>query len=47
VLLVAGRAALGFGKRLTGKSKDGNPFRIEIGPAASGSQGKIVVQDKD
>lgn len=35
------------GNAVTGKSKDGNPFRIEIGPAASGSQGKIVVQDKD
>jgi hypothetical protein len=35
------------GDAVTGKSKDGDPFRIEIGPAASGSQGKIVVHDKD
>ena len=35
------------GDAVTGKSKDGNPFRIQIRPAASGSQGKIVVQDKD
>lgn len=35
------------GGAVTGKSKDGNPFRIDIGPAANGSQGKIVVQDHD
>jgi hypothetical protein len=42
-----GVAATTSGDAVTGKSKDGNPFRIEVGPAASGSQGKIVVQDKD
>ena len=35
------------GDAVTGKSKDGKPFRIEIASAASGSQGKLVVQDKD
>lgn len=35
------------GDAVTGKSKDGKPFRIEISPAASGSQGKLVVQDHD
>jgi hypothetical protein len=42
-----GVAATVSGDALTGKSKDGNPFRIEVGPAATGSQGKIVVQDRD
>jgi hypothetical protein len=42
-----GMAATASGDAITGKSKDGNPFRIEIGPAAGGSQGKITVQDKD
>jgi len=35
------------GDAVTGKSKDGSPFTISVGPAASGSQGKIVIQDKD
>ena len=35
------------GQAVTGKSKDGNPFTIEVSPAASGAQGKIVVQDND
>ena len=35
------------GDAVTGKSKDGDPFRIEVSPAANGSQGRIVVQDKD
>jgi len=35
------------GDAVTGKSKDGKPFRIEIGPAANGSQGKLVVEDHD
>ena len=35
------------GDAVTGKSKDGKPFRIEIGPAAGGSQGKLVVEDHD
>ena len=42
-----GIEASASGDTVTGTSKDGNPFRIEIGPAASGSQGKIVVQDRD
>jgi hypothetical protein len=42
-----GVTATTSGDAVTGKSKDGNPFRIEVGPAATGSQGKIVVQDKD
>jgi hypothetical protein len=42
-----GVTATTSGDAVTGKSKDGNPFRIEVGPAANGSQGKIVVQDKD
>jgi hypothetical protein len=32
---------------VTGKSKDGSPFTIEVSSAAGGSQAKIVVQDKD
>jgi hypothetical protein len=35
------------GNSVTGKSKDGSDFTIEVGPAPSGSQGKIVIQDKD
>ena len=35
------------GDSVTGKSKDGSPFTIQVSPAGSGSQGKIVVQDKD
>jgi hypothetical protein len=35
------------GDTVVGKSKDGKPFRIEIGPAAGGSQGKLVVEDHD
>ena len=35
------------GEAVTGKSKDGSPFTIQVGPAQDGSQGKIVVQDKD
>jgi hypothetical protein len=35
------------GNAVTGTSKDGNPFRIEVGPAGSGSQGKIVIRDHD
>ena len=41
-----GAQATDSGNAVTGTSKDGNPFRIEVGPAANGSQGKIVVQDK-
>jgi hypothetical protein len=42
-----GVTATTSGDAVTGRSKDGNPFRIEVGPAANGSQGKIAVQDKD
>ena len=35
------------GDTVKGKSKDGNPFAIQVQSAGSGSQGKIVVQDKD
>ena len=35
------------GDSVTGKSKDGNPFAIQVRPAPNGSQGKIVIQDKD
>jgi hypothetical protein len=35
------------GDAVTGKSKDGSPFTIQVSPAANGSTGKIVIQDKD
>jgi hypothetical protein len=35
------------GDSVSGKSKDGSPFAIQVGPAASGSAGKIVIQSKD
>jgi hypothetical protein len=35
------------GDAVTGKSKDGSPFAIQVSQAASGSQGKIVIQSKD
>jgi hypothetical protein len=35
------------GGAVTGKSKDGSPFTIKVGPGANGSQGTIVIQDKD
>jgi hypothetical protein len=35
------------GDSVVGKSKDGSPFTISVRPAPNGSQGKIVVQDKD
>jgi len=35
------------GDSVSGKSKDGSPFTIQVGPAGSGSQGKIVIQSKD
>jgi hypothetical protein len=35
------------GDAVTGKSKDGSPFVIQVSQAASGSQGKIVIQSKD
>lgn len=35
------------GDAVTGKSKDGSPFTIAVSPAAQGSAGRIVIQDKD
>jgi hypothetical protein len=35
------------GDAVTGKSKDGSPFTIQVGPAGSGSQGKINIESKD
>ena len=35
------------GDAVTGKSKDGSPFTIKVGPGANGSQGTIVIRDKD
>jgi hypothetical protein len=35
------------GDAVSGKSKDGNPLTITVTPAASGSQGRIEVHDKD
>jgi hypothetical protein len=35
------------GDAVTGKSKDGSPFAIQVSQAATGSQGKIVIQSKD
>jgi hypothetical protein len=35
------------GDTVSGKSKDGNPFTIQVSAAANGSTGKIVVQDTD
>ena len=35
------------GNAVTGKSKDGSPFTIQLSPGPNGSQGKIVIQSKD
>lgn len=35
------------GDSISGKSKDGSLFTIQVGPGPSGSQGKIVFTDKD
>lgn len=35
------------GDSVTGKTKDGSPFTINVGSASNGSQGKIEVQSKD
>ena len=43
----AGAEARIAGDSVTGKSKDGSPFTIQVSPAGSGSQGKITVQDTD
>jgi hypothetical protein len=34
------------GDSVTGKSKDGSPFTIQVAPAANGSKGTITVEDK-
>jgi hypothetical protein len=38
-------ATLG-GDAVTGRSKDGSPFSIQVGPAANGSKGTIVIESK-
>src|SRR5438874_12108865 len=35
------------GDAVSGKTKDGSPFTIQVGPAATGSNGTIVIQSKD
>jgi hypothetical protein len=35
------------GDSVTGMSKDGTPFTIQVQPAPNGSQGKILIHDKD
>ena len=35
------------GDSVSGKSKDGSPFTIDVSPSGSGSQGTIKVQDND
>jgi hypothetical protein len=35
------------GDSVAGKSKDGTPFTIKVGPGANGSEGTIDIQDKD
>lgn len=35
------------GDSVTGKSKDGSDFTIQVSQAGGGSQGKIVIQSKD
>jgi hypothetical protein len=35
------------GNAVTGKSKDGAPFTIDVTPAPNGSQGKVVIQSDD
>lgn len=35
------------GDSIAGKSKDGSDFTIQVSPGPSGSQGRIVVHDKD
>jgi hypothetical protein len=35
------------GDAVTGKSKDGSSFTIQVSPAANGSQGKIVIHSTD
>ena len=42
-----GVEASASGNTVTGKSKDGSPFVIDLAAAGSGTQGKITVQSKD
>jgi hypothetical protein len=42
-----GVAAALAGDAVTGKSKDGSPFTIKVAQAGGGSQGRIVIQDKE
>jgi hypothetical protein len=35
------------GDQVTGKSKDGSPFTIRVSPSPNGSQGKIMLEDRD
>lgn len=35
------------GDSVSGKTKDGDPFTIEVSPAPNGSAGKIVIEDND
>jgi hypothetical protein len=42
-----GVEAAAAGDAVTGKTKDGDSFVINVEPAAQGSQGRIAIQDKD
>ena len=42
-----GAEAAVSGDTVTGKSKDGNPFTIQVTASGSGSQGRIQAQDDD
>ena len=42
-----GAEAAILGNAVTGKSKDGSPFTIQVSPAGSGSNGMIRIEDKD
>jgi hypothetical protein len=42
-----GRDVAVAGDSVTGKSKDGSPFTIQVSPAGSGSNGMIRIEDKD
>ena len=35
------------GNAVKGTSKDGSAFTIDVSPGASGSQGKVLIEDKD
>jgi hypothetical protein len=35
------------GDAITGKTRDGSEFKIDVGAAGSGSQGKITIHDND